>query len=41
MSHKVLVVGSGGIGSLYGALLHKAGWQVDMEVGRASCRERG
>lgn len=30
MSHKVLVVGSGGIGSLYGALLHKAGWQVDM-----------
>lgn len=30
MSHQVLVVGSGGIGSLYGALLHKAGWQVDM-----------
>lgn len=30
MSHKVLVIGSGGIGSLYGALLHKAGWQIDM-----------
>lgn len=26
----VLVIGSGGIGGLYGALLHKAGWQVDM-----------
>lgn len=30
MSQRMLVVGSGGIGSLYGALLHKAGWQVDM-----------
>lgn len=30
MSDRVLVIGSGGIGSLYGALLHKAGWQVDM-----------
>lgn len=30
MAHKVLVVGSGGIGALYGALLHKAGWQVEM-----------
>lgn len=30
MSEKVLIVGSGGIGSLYGALLYKAGWQVDM-----------
>lgn len=30
MSQRVLVIGSGGIGSLYAALLHKAGWQVDM-----------
>ena len=30
MSQRILVVGSGGIGSLYGAFLHKAGWQVDM-----------
>lgn len=30
MSDNVLVIGSGGIGSFYGALLHKAGWQVDM-----------
>ena len=27
MSQRVLVIGSGGIGSLYAALLHKAGWQ--------------
>lgn len=27
---KVLVVGSGGIGGLYGALLHKAGWHVEL-----------
>lgn len=29
-AQKVLVIGSGGIGSLYGALLHKVGWRVDM-----------
>lgn len=30
MSQRVLVIGSGGIGSFYAALLHKAGWQVEM-----------
>lgn len=35
---KILVVGSGGIGGLYGALLHKAGWQVDM-VARSDYQE--
>lgn len=27
---KVLVIGSGGIAGLYGALLHKTGWQVEL-----------
>lgn len=27
---RILVIGSGGIACLYGALLHKAGWQVEM-----------
>lgn len=27
---RLLVIGSGGIAGLYGALLHRAGWQVDM-----------
>lgn len=29
-NNKVLIIGSGGIGGFYGALLHKAGWQVEM-----------
>jgi 2-dehydropantoate 2-reductase len=43
IQQRILVIGSGGIAGLYGGLLHKAGWQVDM-VARSDhevVRERG
>lgn len=42
-SPQVLVVGSGGIAGLYGALLHKAGWQVSIVArsDHAIIREHG
>lgn len=33
---RILIIGSGGIAGLYGALLHRAGWQVEM-VARSDC----
>lgn len=43
MSNKVLVIGSGGIGGFYAALLHKAGWQVSMVArsDHANIRQHG
>lgn len=42
-TNRILVIGSGGIAGFYSALLHKAGWQIDLVArsDHAVIRERG